>query len=450
MSTTVSIRKGLDIRLKGAAEKILSDIPFSSTIALKPPDFPGLVPKLLLKEGDKVQSGTAVFFDKYRDSIQYVSPVSGTIASINRGAKRRIMEIVINADKEIQYKKSDVKDIQQMDRNQVKQMMLDGGLWPFLRMRPIDIVADPKDTPKSIFISCFDSHPLAPDYDFIFRNKEAEFKAGIEVLKKLTDGSVHIQTRNNSDPIFKNVEGTELNIINGSHPAGNVGVQIHHLDPINKGEVVWYMNPQEVLIVGRYALTGQFDGTKVLALTGENAIDRKYFKYIIGSQISSFISKTKNNSRIISGNPLTGDKVNKDGFVGYYDSQISVLPEGDQYKFFLKDGWLSAGFKRFSASRAYPSWIFPGSKSYDIDTNLNGEERAFVVTGQYEKVFPFNIYPVHLIKSIITNDIEKMESLGIYEVAPEDFALCEFVCTSKINVQEIVREGLDLIYEECM
>ena len=452
MSRIITVRKGLDIRLKGEAEKIISDSPIPSTIAIKPTDFPGLVPKLLLKEGAKVKAGTPIFIDKYRDSIVYVSPVSGTIAAINRGAKRRIMEIVINCDKEIQYQKAEVKDVANMDRNEVKQMMLSGGLWPFLRMRPIDIVADPKDTPKSIFISGFDSNPLAPDNDFILHGKNAEFNAGVEVLKKLTDGAVNLQVRKTADDVFVKAEGVELNTVIGPHPAGNVGVQIHQIDTINKGDVVWYMNPQDVLIVGRMALTGNYDASKTIAVAGENVENRKYYKTIIGANISSIFDQKsiQENSRIVSGNVLTGSNISSDGHLGFYDNQITVIPEGNDYKFFVKDGWLSAGLSKFSASRAYPTWLLPKSKNYSIDTNLNGEERAFVVTGQYEKVFPFNIYPVHLVKSIITNDIEKMENLGIYEVAPEDFALCEFVCTSKINVQEIVREGLDLIYEECM
>ena len=452
MSRIITVRKGLDIRLKGEAEKIISDSPIPSTIAIKPTDFPGLVPKLLLKEGAKVKAGTPIFIDKYRDSIVYVSPVSGTIAAINRGAKRRIMEIVINCDKEIQYQKAEVKDVANMDRNEVKQMMLSGGLWPFLRMRPIDIVADPKDTPKSIFISGFDSNPLAPDNDFILHGKNAEFNAGVEVLKKLTDGAVNLQVRKTADDVFVKAEGVELNTVIDPHPAGNVGVQIHQIDTINKGDVVWYMNPQDVLIVGRMALTGNYDASKTIVVAGENVENRKYYKTIIGANISSIFDQKsiQENSRIVSGNVLTGSNISSDGHLGFYDNQITVIPEGNDYKFFVKDGWLSAGLSKFSASRAYPTWLLPKSKNYSIDTNLNGEERAFVVTGQYEKVFPFNIYPVHLVKSIITNDIEKMENLGIYEVAPEDFALCEFVCTSKINVQEIVREGLDLIYEECM
>ena len=338
-----------------------------------------------------------------------------------------------------------------MDGEAVKEMMLSAGLWPFLRMRPIDIIADPKDTPKAIFISSFDSNPLAPDNNFILDGKSAEFNSGIELLNKLTDGKVHLQTRKSANDVFKNAKGVQVNFVKGAHQAGNVGVQMHHIDPINKGEVVWYINPQDVLILGRYSLTGKYDATKIVAVTGENIAERKYVKTLIGSSINSIIPcKPAENSRVISGNPLTGSSVEADGYLSFYDSQITVLPEGNQYKFFLTEGWLSAGFKRFSASRAYPTWLMSKSKEYAIDTNINGEERAFVVSGQYEKVFPFDIYPVYLIKSILANDIERMENLGIYEVAPEDFALCEFVCTSKINVQQIVRDGLDMIYDECM
>ena len=451
MSQTINIRKGLDINMKGKAEKVLVEGSKSKLFSIQPPNFTGLTPKLVVKVGDQVKAGSPIFFDKYRDSIQYVSPTSGVVKDIVRGAKRRIMEVVIEADSETTYLEAEVKDVLKLDRDAVKSLMLSSGLWPFLRMRPIDIVANPKDTPKSIFISSFDSNPLAPDNNFILDGKEAAFNAGIEMLNKLTDGTVHLQTRNDSNSVFKNAKGVQVNVVKGAHPAGNVGVQMHHIDPINKGEIVWYINPQDVLILGRYALTGKYDATKIVAVTGENISERKYVKTIIGSSINSILkSDVEENSRVISGNSLTGSQVQKDNYLSFYDSQITVLPEGDNYKFFLTDGWLSTGFKRFSASRAYPTWMMPKSKEFGLDTNINGEERAFVMSGQYEKVFPFDIYPVYLIKSILSNDIERMENLGIYEVAPEDFALCEFVCTSKINVQQIVRDGLDMIYDECM
>jgi len=448
----ITIKKGLDIKMKGVSDKVMAEANLSKLFAIKPSDFPNLTPKLLVKEGDKVKCGSPVFCDKYNDVVTFVSPASGVVDKVVRGEKRRILAITILSDGKFTQLNSKVKDFSKLDRSELKSDLLKSGLWPLLRMRPIDIIARPEDNPKSIFISSFDTNPLSPDYNFIMHNKSAEFSAGLEILSLLTDGVVNLQIRKSSDEVFSKAKNVQTNFVKGPHPAGNVGVQMHKIDPINKGEVVWYINPQDVMILGRYSLTGAYDANKVISLGGENTDSPKYVKTISGSSIESILDDSiiKDNSRIISGNPLTGQKVEKDSFLGFYHHQLSILPEGDDYKFFLSEGWLSLGFNRFSASKSYPTWLLPKSKTYQFDTNLNGEERSFVVSGQYEKVFPFDIYPVQLIKSIITNDIEKMEYLGIYEVSPEDFALCEFVCTSKINVQSIVREGLDLVYKECM
>jgi Na+-transporting NADH:ubiquinone oxidoreductase subunit A len=455
MSKTIKIRKGLDIRLKGEAEKVKVDAPVAKTFALKPTDFHGLMPKMVKKEGEQVKAGTPIFFDKYREQIQYVSPVSGTVKEIKRGAKRKILEVIIDADATIDYEKVEVKPIDSLSKEDAKSLLLKGGLWPMIKMRPLDIVADPKDEPKAIFISGFDSHPLAPDYDFLMHGSEANFQAGISIISKLTSGKVNLQLKGTTvaDKSFTEVKGVEINKVNGPHPAGNVGFQIHHIDPISKGEVVWVINAQDVAIIGKYALNGIYDASKYVALTGSQAKNRKYFKTIIGAELSTVFKGNveADGTRLVSGNPLTGIKVEGEGsYLGFYDYQLTALPEGDEYKFFLTEGWLGLGLNKFSASRAYPTWMMPKSKKYDIDTNMYGEERAFVVSGQYEKVFPMDIYPVHLLKSIVINDIDAMENLGIYEVAPEDFALCEFVCTSKIESQSIVREGLDVIREECM
>lgn len=456
MSKTIKIRKGLDIRLKGEAEKVKVDAPVAKTFAVKPTDFHGLIPKMIKKVGEEVKAGTPIFFDKYREQIQYVSPVSGTVKEIKRGAKRKILEVIIDADATISYEKAEVKPVESLSKEEAKTLLLNGGLWPMLKMRPLDIVADPKDEPKAIFISAFDSHPLAPDYDFLMHGKDKEFQAGISVLSKLTAGKINLQLKasTKADKAFTDVKGVEINKVHGAHPAGNVGFQIHHISPISKGEVVWVINAQDVAIIGKYALTGEYDASKYVALTGSGAKNRKYFKTIIGADLSTIFKtniETEEDIRLISGNPLTGLKVEKEGsYLGFYDYQLTVLPEGNKYKFFLTEGWLGLGFSKFSASRAYPTWMMPKSKKYDLDTNLNGEERSFVVSEQYEKVFPMDVYPVHLLKSIVINDIDAMENLGIYEVAPEDFALCEFVCTSKIESQSIVRQGLDVIREECM
>ena len=448
----ITVKKGLDIKMKGEPNKIIAEGNLSRSFALKPTDFPNLTPKLLVKEGDAVKCGSPIFCDKYNDVIVFVSPASGVVDKIIRGEKRRILAVTITSDGKFTQLNTKPKDFSKLDRAELKSDLLKSGLWPFLRMRPIDIIARPEDTPKSIFISSFDTNPLSPDYDFIMHNKSAEFNSGLELLNILTDGSVHLQIRKNSDEVFLNAKNVKTHLVKGPHPSGNVGVQMHEIDPINKGEVVWYINPQDVMILGRYSLTGAYDANKVISIGGENVNSPKYVKTISGSSIESILEgvEVKENSRLISGNPLTGLKVEKDNYLGFYHHQLTVLPEGNEYKFFLSEGWLSLGFNRFSASKSYPTWLMPKSKTYQFDTNLNGEERSFVVSGQYEKVFPFDIYPVQLIKSIITNDIEKMENLGIYEVSPEDFALCEFVCTSKINIQEIVRNGLDLVYKECM
>ena len=448
----ITVKKGLDIKMKGEPNKIIAEGNLSKSFALKPTDFPNLTPKLLVKEGDAVKCGSPIFCDKYNDVVVFVSPASGVVDKIIRGDKRRILAVTITSDGKFTQLNSKAKDFSKLDRAELKTDLLKSGLWPFLRMRPIDIIARPEDNPKSIFISSFDTNPLSPDYDFIMHNKSAEFNAGLELLNMLTDGSVHLQIRNNSDEVFLNAKNVKTHLVKGPHPSGNVGVQMHEIDPINKGEVVWYINPQDVMILGRYSLTGAYDANKVISIGGENVNSPKYVKTISGSSIESILEgvEVKENSRLISGNPLTGLKVEKDNYLGFYHHQLTVLPEGNEYKFFLSEGWLSLGFNRFSASKSYPTWLMPKSKTYQFDTNLNGEERSFVVSGQYEKVFPFDIYPVQLIKSIVTNDIEKMENLGIYEVSPEDFALCEFVCTSKINIQEIVRNGLNLVYKECM
>ena len=394
----ITVKKGLDIKMKGVPNKIIAEGNLSKSFALKPTDFPNLTPKLLVKEGDAVKCGSPIFCDKYNDVVVFVSPASGVVDKIIRGEKRRILAVTISSDGKFTQLNSKAKDFSKLDRAELKTDLLKSGLWPFLRMRPIDIIARPEDTPKSIFISSFDTNPLSPDYDFIMHNKSAEFNAGLELLNMLTDGSVHLQIRKNSDEVFLNAKNVKTHLVKGPHPSGNVGVQMHEIDPINKGEVVWYINPQDVMILGRYSLTGAYDANKVISIGGENVKSPKYVKTISGSSIESILegAEVKENSRLISGNPLTGLKVEKDNYLGFYHHQLTVLPEGDEYKFFLSEGWLSLGFNRFSASKSYPTWLMPKSKTYQFDTNLNGEERSFVVSGQYEKVFPFDIYPVHI------------------------------------------------------
>ncbi|MGV6861825.1 MAG: Na(+)-translocating NADH-quinone reductase subunit A [Putridiphycobacter sp.] len=453
MSKTVKLRKGLNIPLLGEADKVKNSVDQSDVFSIKPPDFHGVTPKFEVKEGATVKAGDVIFHNKYIDTVKFCSPVSGEITEIVRGAKRRILEIRIKADANIDYKDLGTKDPNSMSGEEVKNHMLSVGLWPFIKQRPVDVVADPNQAPKAIFISAFDSSPIAPDYDFILHGEDENFQAGIDALKQLTTGKIHLSLNGNGSPdkVFTNAKGVELNKIYGKHPAGNVGTQIHHIDPINKGEYVWTVNAQDVALIGKVFRTGKFDLSKVIALTGSEVKAPKYYKTIVGTSVKNILAGniSSDNYRVISGNVLTGDKIENDGFLGFYHSQITVIPEGNQSKFMLTEGWLSLGLKKFSISKAYFSWLAPNKKRA-LDTNLNGEIRSFVVTGEMEKVFPFDIYPMHLIKSVMYKDLDEMEALGIYEVAPEDFALCEFVCTSKVDIQNKIREGLDIVQEECL
>jgi Na+-transporting NADH:ubiquinone oxidoreductase subunit A len=334
----ITVKKGLDIKMKGEPNKIIAEGNLSKSFALKPSDFPNLIPKLLVKEGDLVKCGSPVFCDKYNDVLLFVSPASGVVDKIIRGEKRRILAVTITSDGKFTQLNTKEKDFSKLDREELKTDLLKSGLWPLLRMRPIDIIARPEDNPKSIFISSFDTNPLSPDYDFIMHNKSAEFNAGLELLNILTDGTVHLQIRKNSDEVFLNAKNVKTHLVKGPHPSGNVGVQMHEIDPINKGEVVWYINPQDVMILGRYSLTGAYDAKKVISIGGENVTSPKYVKTISGSSIESILVgiEITENSRLISGNPLTGQKIENDSFLGFYHHQLSVLPEGNEYKFFSK------------------------------------------------------------------------------------------------------------------
>lgn len=448
MSKDIRLKKGLKINLKGEADKVYASIPQSEFFSLKPTDFHGLVPKLLVKEGDSVKAGSCLFFDKYNDKIRFSSPISGTVEEIVRGAKRKILEVKLKADSEIIYEKFPFTATPSKD--EIIDLLLKSGVWPFIRQKPYDIIANPEEKPKAIFISTFNTAPLAPDNDFVVHGLDHDFQKGIDILKKLTDGLVHLNVDGNTNPskVFTSCKGVNVNKISGVHPAGNVGVQIHHIDPINKGDVVWYLYPQDVLTIARLFNEGKYDVSRIVALTGPQVEKPRYYRTISGASIKNMLDENSiqgQNNRFISGNVLTGTRIEQDGYLGFYDSQITVLEEGDTQEFL---GWLSPNTHKFSMSKSYFSWLFP-SRKYALNTNYNGEERAYVVTGQYEKVLPMDIFPMQLIKACLIEDIDQMEQLGIYEISPEDVALCEFVCTSKMEVQSIIREGLDLIKKEC-
>lgn len=447
MAKYIKIKRGLNINLSGEAVKQVIDLPNAQVFALKPTDFNSLTPKLLVKTGDEVQAGTPLFYNKNNEAIKFCSPVSGEVIDIVRGDKRKILEIKILADKEIKYFSYTKLDPNALNREEIKVALLNCGIWPFIRQRPYGTIANPADLPKSIFISAFDSSPLAPDYNFILKGNEALFQIGLNALKKLTEGEIHLNTKAETETLFNKATGVTINKISGPHPAGNVGIQIHHIDPINKGEIVWYINPQDVVIIGKLFAEGKFDVSRIIAVTGSQITHPQHYKTILGSSVKNILTDAgmaEGDNRIISGNVFSGYTIPLDGFIGFYDSQITVIPEGHEAEFM---GWLTPGFNKYSMSRAFFSWLTP-NKKHQLNSNLHGEERPFVVTGEYEKVLPMDIYPVLLLKSILIEDIEMMEKLGIYEVAEEDFALCEFVCTSKIKSQEIIRHGLEIIQKE--
>lgn len=448
MSEIIKIRKGLDIKLKGKADKIFMKAPRSETYAVKPVDFHSLTPKIVAKPCVEVKVGTTLFFDKYRPEIKFTSPVSGIVLSIVRGERRRIVEVVIEDDGKDTAELFLKGDPNKLTREQVAENMLESGLWPVIHQRPYDIVASPNDVPKSIFISGFDTAPMAPDYDFIMKDTEVNFQTGIDALAKLTDGEIHLglDSRYPAAKAYTIANNVVRHLFNGPHPTGNVGIQIHKVSPINKGEKIWTVKPQDVVAIGKLFNTGKYDPGVVVALSGSEVKKPVYYKLIRGAQISSIIEDNllEENVRLISGNVLTGRKISNEGYIGFSDSQVTVIPEGDHYEFI---GWVLPGLKKFSVSRTFLSWLTP-NREYRLNTNLNGGERPFVLTGEYEKVVPMNIFPVQLLKSIIVDDIDRMEQLGIYEVIEEDLALCEFICASKTPVQSILREGLNNLRKE--
>jgi Na+-transporting NADH:ubiquinone oxidoreductase subunit A len=450
MSNTISIRKGLNIRLVGEATKEIREVPVSGLIGISPLDFHGLIPKMAVKEGDAVLVGDVLFFDKKKESIKFVSPVSGTIKEIVRGEKRRIMNILIDSDGKQEAKKFTIKKVNDCSAEEIKNLLLESGFWSSMKQRPLDIIADPSNTAKGLYVSSFDSAPLAPDYEFVLKNDMEALQTGFDALSVLMEGKVHLSSQPNSS--FSGIKGVTHHNFEGLHPAGNVGTQIHHIDPVNKGEFVWSMNIQEVAAIGKLMSTGCVDAKRLIALTGSEVNSTTYLSITRGTLMETLLKNTVDaeNVRYISGNVLTGERKQLTDYLGHYHNQVTVIPEGNEYKFFLTSGWLGHGFDKFSNSRLFPTFLLPKSKKFRLDTNTNGEERAFVVSGELERVFPFDILPVQLTKAAITDDIDAMESLGIYEVAPEDFALCEYVCTTKINIQEKIRQGLDLIASECM
>lgn len=445
------LSKGHDILLEGEAANHVDNNVSVSTFAVQPPNFIGMspIPKVTVEVGEEVKAGDVLFFDKKRPDIKYVAPVSGEVIAVNRAAKRAISEVVILADKDQKYHTFPLLDLHESSRAELVEFLLDTGAWPHINQRPFDVVPDPTDIPKSIFISTFDSAPLAPDLNLAVQGKEEAFQTGLDVLNKLTPGKVYlgISTSGNPSPAFTEAINVEKHYFHGAHPAGNVGVHIHHIDPIiTADDKVWTLSVHDVLTIGSIFTEGRYNAERIVALTGAEVGEPRYVKTYLGANIGDLLKNnlTNDHVRVVSGDVLSGKVKNNEGFLNFRDDQITVLEEGDQYEMF---GWLLPLSPRPSISNTFPNFLFPDMK-FKANTNTHGEKRAFVVTGQYESVMPMDIYPQHLMKSIIVNDIERMEGLGIYELTEEDIALCEFVCTSKQPLQKILREGLEVMREQ--
>ena len=446
MANVIKIKKGLDINLKGKASEVLLNGGKSETYAIVPDFYSGVLPKVVAKVGDKVKAGSVLMIDKNRPEIKFVSPVSGEVTAVNRGAKRKVLSIVVTPDAQIEYEEFGKKNVASLKGDEVKEAMLNAGMWPFVMQRPYDIVATPGETPRDIFVSAFYSAPLAPDFNYLVKGQEADFQTGLDALAKLTTGKVYVGIRKGS--AVQQVKGVELVEIEGPHPAANASVLINHTKPINKGETVWTVDPANVIIIGRLFNKGIADFSRKVVITGSETKEQGYVQAISGCTIKSLVGgrvATNAHVRIISGNVLTGTKVSMEDYLGAYDNQITVIPEGDETHEFL--GFAMPRTDQYSMSHSYFSWLM-GKKEYVLDARIKGGKRAMIMSNEYDKVFPLDIYPEYLLKAIIAFDIDKMENLGIYEVAPEDFALCEFVDTSKIELQKIVRDGLILLYKE--
>ena len=450
MSNYIRLHKGLNIPIIGDAKPQLTKTVISDIIAVKPTDFRAVTPKLLVKEGDAVKAGDTIFADKYRPEILFVSPCSGIISEVVRGDKRKLLEIRIKADSVVEHKSFTTPQLNSATKEDVIKSLLESGLWPCLKQRPYGTIPNPADNPKAIFISGFNTAPLAADVNYVLKDELDNIQAGVDALNKLTKGGVHVGVDVSSPySVFNKLKNITAHSFEGKHPAGNVGIQIHHISPINKGEVVWTIDPHFLVTIGKFFKQGICDFSKTIAITGPCASNPSYISALPGmcmSNIAEYVTKIKEQEvRFISGDVLSGNQISKDGYLGFYNNQISLISEGDYYEAF---GWVKPiRPKKFSFSCSYFSWLTP-KKKYSVDTNLNGGQRAFVMTGLYEKVLPMDILPMYLIKAIMAEDIDKMEQLGIYEVIEEDLALCEYVCPSKVEVQDIVSKGIDLMIKE--
>lgn len=448
MVQVVKLRKGLDIRLKGTAAKQKTQIPPAyEEVALMPQDFVGVTPKPVVREGDVVKAGDTLFVNKASQEVGFSSPVSGTVAAIVRGERRKVLRIVVKADKETLYTDYGQKDPAKLTGEEVKASLLQAGLFGYINQLPYAVSTTPDTTPKAIFVSALRDMPLAADFEMELLGNEETFQAGLTALSKVAKTYLGIGAQQTSLALTQ-AKDVEIYAFDGPCPAGNVGVQVNHIDPVNKGEVVWTVDPSAVIFFGRLFLTGKVDLRKVIAIAGSEMASPAYVETIVGAPLKDILRGQLDNRphvRLINGNPLTGRKSSLDDYLGAHTSELTAIPEGDDVDEML--GWIMPRTRQFSTSRSYFSWLM-GKKEYDLDARVKGGERHMIMSGEYDKVLPMDIYGEYLIKAIITGDIDKQEALGIYEVSPEDFALAEFVDSSKLELQKLVREGLDILRKE--
>ncbi len=448
MANLIKLRKGLDINLKGKAAAEVVAVKEPGFYALIPDDFTGVTPKVVVKEQEYVMAGGPLFIDKNHPEVKFVSPVSGVVTSVERGARRKVMSITVEAAAEQDLQDFGKKDVAKMDAAAVKELLLESGMFAFIKQRPYDVVADPTVAPRAIFVSAFDSNPLAPDFEFALKGEEANFQTGLDALAKIAKTYLSISVKQSAAALTQ-AKNVTVTVFDGPHPAGNVGVQINHIAPVNKGETVWTIDPQAVIFIGRLLNTGHVDMTRTVAVTGSEVKKAAYCKLKVGACLTNVFAgnvTTGKELRYISGNVLTGKQISANGFLGAFHSQVTVIPEGSDVHEML--GWIMPRLNDFSTSHSYFSWMMGKKKEYVLDARVKGGERHMIMSNEYDHVLPMDILPEYLIKAIIAGDIDRMEALGIYEVAPEDFALCEFVCSSKMELQRIVRDGLDMLRRE--
>lgn len=445
MERLYKIKRGLDLNLKGQAALELVQVPASTLYALSPQDFQGVIPKVVVKEGGLVKVGSPLFVDKATEKINFVSPVSGVVKAIVRGERRKVLNVLVEADGKNESEKFEIRP--NMDGCALKELLLQSGLFAFIHQRPYDVTAGANDTPKAIFISTFSKMPLAADFDFVVKGNETYFKKGVKALSLIAEVNVGVSPSQATSALLP-LEGAQIHIFDGPNPSGNVGVHINHVNPINKGEIVWTIAPEVVVMIGKFLETGNVDFTRRIAVAGSEVNTPQYYEVKVGAPLSDLLKGQLNSTehkRIIAGNPLVGQKTDLNGFLPAQVSEVCVLPEGDDtHELF---GWIAPRFNQHSTSRSYFSWLMP-KKEYAPDCRIKGGERHMIMSSEYERVFPMDIYPSYLVQAIITGDIDRQEMLGIYEVAPEDFAVAEYICSSKLELQRIVREGLDLLKKE--